>query len=218
MFGNKHAFWQAFIVASAIFWIGIMLGVWFESQRTAKLEDFYFNAETNIFDVQLRGDILRMFDFDCETALSENIKFADRIYQEAQELEKYDASNRITDDIVNLHARYDLLRVMLWRNTVVLQEKCSNETNVVVYLYQYKEPSVNTRARQITMSSVLLDLKEKYGDRVILIPIAYDTDVTSLDLFEEAYNLSEFPVVIINQESKFTGLFSVEDLEKELRL
>lgn len=217
LFSNKHSFWQAFVIAFVIFWTGIMLGILFENSRTSKLEKYYFNSETEIFDVQLIGKILfEPLEINCDTALTENINFAERIYEEAKTLEKYDSSNKITEDIVNLHKRYDLLRTMLWKNAIELQENCPGKTNVVVYLYQYIKPSINTQARQITLSKVTLDLKKKYGNKVILIPIAHDTGIKSLNLLKQEYNLDKFPIVIINQEHKFTELTTVIELEQYL--
>ena len=196
-----------------------MLGILFENSRTSKLENFYKSSETQIFDVQLTGNLLlNSLNPDCSIALQENIDFADKIYEEAKTLEKYDASNKITDDIIKLHSRYDLLRTMLWLNVIGLQEKCPNETNIVVYLYQYVEPSINTQAKQIAISKVTSDLKKKYGDKVLLIPLAYDTGVKSLNLLRSKYQINEFPVVIINQKNKINDLTTVEELEKYLEL
>lgn len=211
--GNKHTFWQALIIALIIFFIGIILGIFFENYRTSRMERFYINSETEIFDIQLGSDILNMFEFDCDFVLRETIGFADRVYEEAKTLEKYDASNKITEDIVNVHKRYDLLRTALWRDAIKLQEKCPQKTNVVVYLYEYMEPSINTQAKQITLSKVLLDLKKKYEDKVILIPIAYDSGSKSLELLKQKYELTESPVVFINQKHKITELSSMEELE-----
>jgi hypothetical protein len=140
---NKHIFWQAFISAFIIFWTGIMLGILFESSRADKLEYIYFNAETDIFDILIKNEIISEFDLECDIGLKENINFADQIYFEARELEKYDASTQITTEILELHKRYDLLRVMLWKNMIDFQKKCPNETNTVVYIYEYDDPITN---------------------------------------------------------------------------
>ncbi|MBU0761044.1 MAG: hypothetical protein KJ600_04150 [Nanoarchaeota archaeon] len=212
--GNKHVFWEAFVIAMVIFWTGIFLGILFETSRADKIEKLFFEAETDIFDIYLEGEITSLLGSNCELALSENIDFADRIYFEARKLGKYDAATRITTDIVRLHKRYDLLRVMLWKNMIQLQEQCPGSTNVIVYLYEYDNPSANKQAIQITFSKVLADLKKKHGDSVVLIPIAYDTNVKSLNLFKERYNLRTTPIVIINQKQIITELKSVEELEE----
>ena len=217
-FSNKHVFWQALIVALVILWVGIMLGIFFEGRRVAQIEDFYSASETDLLDANLQSDLFNMFGFECGVMTNEVINFADRIYEEAVKLEKYDSSNELTDDIIVLHKKYDLLRTMLWKNAIVLQKECSDEVDVVVYLYDYVDTDVNTKAKQLAMGRVLIDMKDKYGDKVILIPIAHDTGVDSLNLFKEKYDLDKFPVVIINQKDKITGLFTLEDIEEYLDL
>lgn len=214
IFGNKHVFWQALILAMLIFWTGIILGVMFESSRASKLEKFYFNSETDIFDLALQDRVMSDLNLDCDIFIKESISFADKIYFEAKALEKYDSSSKISDDVFNLHRRYDLLRAMLWKNLINEGDNCTSKVNVVVFLYQYKNPSINIAAKQATFSKVLIDLKGKYGDRMILIPIAYDLDVKSLDLLMKHYELDEFPVIFINQKHKITELSSSEGLEK----
>ena len=83
----------------------------------------------------------------------------------------------------------------------------------MVYLYEYDDPSVATRAQQSALSRVLIDLKDKYGDEVVLVPIAHDTGVKSLDLLIENYGVREFPSVIVNGEHVVSGLVGVEELE-----
>jgi len=213
-FSNKHVFWLAFIAALVLFWTGIFLGVIFETSRAEKIEKLYFQAETDIFDIQLEGELLSIFEQSCDIALQENIDYADRIFLEARKLGKYDAATRITTDIVRLHKRYDLLRTMLWKNMIQLQKECPSSTNIIVYLYQYDNPSTNKQAIQTTFSKVLSDLKEKHGDDVVLIPIASDTEVKSLNIFKQRYGLDSTPVILINQNQKVTELLTLEELEK----
>ncbi len=214
---NKHAFWQALIVAMVIFWSGIILGVIFEQWRADKLQEYYVDSETNIFDVMLQQRILSDKNISCERAISENVDFADRIYEEARELEKYDSATKITDDILRLHRRYDMLRALLWNNLIELKERCPN-VNVVVYLYDYENTPIDTQARQITMSKVLLDLKKKYPEKIILIPIAADTKISSLQILMERYKVRNIPIVLINERHLVTELASVDELEKYLIL
>lgn len=213
MVRNKHVFWQALIVALVIFCSGLVLGIWFEENRVNKFKQFYYNSETELFDILLQENILSASNFSCSLIAINGIALADGIYEDARQLEKYDEANKITDDALQLHRKYDLLRTFLWESLSQHQKRCSSDFNIVVYLYQYKEPSVNLQARQAAMSKVLIDLKRKYGDKIILIPIAYDTDISSLDYLMVRYNLSKKPVVFINQNFTISDLSSVEELE-----
>lgn len=198
-------------MALVIFWTGIILGVFFEDYRADGLKNYYLDSETEIFDLNTQALISDKNGISCAETTKQNVFFADKIYEEAKKLEKYDSSTKITSEVFNLHRRYDLLRTMLWNN--LINGNCSDGVNVVVYLYEYDNPSLNLQARQITLSRVLLDLKEKYKDKIILIPIAYDTGVKSLELLRKSYRLEETPVIFINQKHKISKLVSLEELE-----
>ncbi len=213
---NRHAFWLALIVAVLVFWTGILLGVMLEKNRANKLQQFYYESETNIFDILMQQDLLKGSKF-CDLVIAENIVFADKIYSEAKNLEKYDNAAKITSELIMLHRRYDVLRVMLWNN-IIQQEDCfKNKTNVIIYLYQYNNPSLEVKAKQSAMSKALLELKNKNGLSVILIPIASDTDVKSMKILKQKYNLTLTPMIFINSEHKITEVTSVEELEKYIQ-
>ncbi len=212
MFGNKHSFWEALLMALVIFWTGIILGIFFENARADRLRNYYLDSETEIFDLNMQSLISSKDGLSCGDIMEQNVFFADKIYDEAKKLEKYDSSTKITSEVFNLHRRYDLLRTMLWNN--LISSNCSDSVNIIIYLYEYDEPSIDLQARQITLSRVLLDLKEKYKDEIILIPIAHDTGVKSLELLRKKYELNNLPVIFINQKYKIEELASLEDLEK----
>ncbi len=213
---SKHVFWQALIMAFVIFWTGILLGVIFEQNRADKLKVLYLASETDIFDMQLGQQLLADSNLSCDFIVKQDIYFVDKIFNEAKELEKYDSSSKLTTDVAQLHRRYDLLRIMALENILNSRVSCPQTFNVVVYFYQYTNPSVNTQAVQTTFSKLLMDMKKKYGDKVILIPMAYDTGIQSVNIFKEQYNLTQFPIVLINGKYKITELMTLQDLEKYL--
>lgn len=214
--GSKHSFWQALIAALFIFWIGILIGVIFENSRVNDLEDVYFDSETDIFDFELASEIIYDSNMSCDITKEKSIYFADKVYEEAIKLEKYDDSNKITSELVSLHRRYDLLRTVLWKNIIDSKKKCDEEINTVVYLYEYKDPSLNIQGVQGTMSNYLIDLKKEYGDDIVLIPIAIDTDIDSLDMLREYYELQEYPVIFVNEKEKFEELDDLDGIRDVL--
>ncbi len=215
MLDNKHVFWQALVVALIVFCSGIVVGVYFEGLRIDKIENFYFDSETDIFDSEISSEIIFDFGLDCKLFNEQSVLFADRIFEEARMLEKYDDSNRITKELISLHRRYDLLRVMLWKQIIYSKERCGG-INTIVYIYQYIEPPVNTEAVQGAMSNHLLDLKGKYKDELILIPIAGDTAVRSLEILEDIYKIEDYPVIVVNEEHKIYNLDSMGEIEQHL--
>lgn len=212
---NKHVFWQALVVASIIFWMGILIGVYFEKSRVENINKFYSDSETNILDFGLASEIIYNSNLSCNIINQKSVFFADQIYFQARELEKYDESNKLTAELISLHRKYDFLRTMLWRDIVENKKRCK-ETNTLVYLYQYDQPSLTTRAVQQTMSNSLIDLKKKYGEKIILIPIAVDTNVESLNIMRTLYGLDNYPVIFMNEKYKFETIESLETIEKYL--
>ncbi len=213
---NKHVFWQALVVAFIIFWTGLLLGTYFERSRIDKIQRFYFDSETEIFDLNLVSLILGGVNNNCGLFINESMNFADRIYQEALKLEKYDSSNKLSEEAIPLHERYDLLRTMLWKNMIDNKKNCGSKINTVVYLYDYVDTPLNQVAVQKTMSNFLADLKNKNTGKIILIPIAVDTGVESLDILRNFYNLDKVPVIFVNEEFKVGGLDKISDIEKHL--
>jgi hypothetical protein len=217
MLGNKHVFWQALIVAFVIFWAGIFIGVKLEDTRAEEIANFYFDSETDLADFGLSSEIIFNSGISCSELNERAVFLADEIYWQALKLEKYDHSNKITKELISLHKRYDFLRTLLWNDLIQSKEKCGNEINTVVYLYKYENPSLTDRAVQGTMSNFLISLKEEYGDEVILIPIAADTGVDSLDVIREIYNLNNFPVIFVNEKYKFENINSLNEIKDVLQ-
>jgi hypothetical protein len=211
MFNNKHIFWIAFVVASVLFWFGILLGTFFEQSRVNDVKNLYFDSETDIFDFQLSSQIINNLNMSCDMVAEKSVAFADRIYTEASKLEKYEDSNKITEGLVPIHKRYDLLRALLWEDLINARKKCGDRINVAVYFYEYVSPSLTTKATQGTMSNFLVDLKKKYGDNLILIPIAVDTGVDSVNSLRDFYNLKDVPSVFINEKIRLNNLNDLKD-------
>lgn len=214
--GNKHIFWQAFLIASVVFWVGILLGINFERARIDSIESFYFDSENDLFDFELASDVVYNSDLDCSVLYEKSVVFAEDIFKEASKLEKYDDSNKISKELIALHRRYDLLRINLWQNVVEVNDKCEEDVNTVIYFYDYVEPDLTTKALQGTMSSFLIEMKEKYGQKIILIPVATDTGAESLSILLEKYEFERIPAILVNEESAFDSIESLTGFESAL--
>lgn len=213
MFKNKSAFWIAFIVAFFVFWFGILLGITFEKSRIDEVKNFYFESETQISDFELTSNIIKSSNMSCDMIYQQSIIFADRIFKEASKLEKYDDSNKLTSELIYLHRRYDLLRTVLWMDLIKAEEKCG-KMNVIVYLYDYIDPSLTTKATQGTMSNFLVELKKKYEDKIILIPIAADTGVDSIQILRDRYGLENTPSILFNGKIKIDDLDQIKNFDE----
>jgi hypothetical protein len=213
MVNGKHAFWQALVFTIVVFAIGIIFGFFIEGQRSNQVELNAMKSEINFIDAQIRNNAITEYDVSCELAKTSNFAFADKIYNEAYKLEKLDASNKFTDTLKESHKRYDLLRMMLWNEAIHIKKSCGQNFHTVVYLFNYDEQDVDIRAEQATYARVLTDIKAKYPDRVLLIPIAANMDLESINFALDYYNVNRTPAIIIDEKIVIDHIPTIEQME-----
>lgn len=213
---QKHVFWQALFVTILIFGVGLIFGIFLENWRSGVVDRMYQQSEIDLNDIRLQSEIYSSGLFDCESAASENLKFADRIYNQSKFLDRYENANQITDQIIAIHKKYDILRANLLLNSVQIKKKCNISYHEVVYFYKYHNPGMDIKAKQNVFSRILGEVKTNYGENVLLIPIAGDSDAVSIALIRNKYGISEnnLPVVLINGKIRITELESYDDLVK----
>ncbi|MAG02559.1 hypothetical protein CMI42_04435 [Candidatus Pacearchaeota archaeon] len=213
---QKHVFWQALLVTILIFSIGIISGIIIENWRTNKISDLYQQSELNLLDIKLQSEIYSLGSFNCDEAVRENIEFADKIFEEAKILDRYEKASRLTDSLLVEHKKYDLLRTTLLLNSIKIKETCNNNYYEVVYFYDYNDPSLDIKAKQKVFSRLLNELKSRKGSEILLIPIAGDNEISSINLLLNQFNVkeSELPVILIDRKTKVTELQTIEDLLK----
>jgi hypothetical protein len=104
----------------------------------------------------------------------------------------------------------------LWVSASNAQKQCKGNFSIVVYLYERETGDLAKRATQSVWSKVLAELKAKEGSNIILIPIAVDGKISSLQTLIGKYKLNSFPVVIINDKVIY-DIGSVNELEAYLK-
>jgi len=213
---QKRIFLYAFLLTFIVFNVGIFMGYMLETSRVDKINTFYLEAEMELLDQRIQKDALELIELDCELLVQENINFADRIFQEALLIQRYEDANRMNEDIVFQHKRYDLLRTLFWINSMRIKEKCNSDYHNVVYFYRFNDPSIEQNSKQRFFSNLLIEIKREYGDKVMLIPIAADNDLPSINLLLKKYDIDEFPIILIDEEIKITDLENKEDVTKYL--
>ena len=216
MKSQKYIFLQALIITFVVFNIGIYMGYKLESSRIDKINKWYLESEMELLDQRIQSDAFEFFGLDCDAMVRENIKFADKIFEEALEIDRYEKANRINQEIIAQHKRYDLLRTLFWINSMKIKEKCDSDYHNIVYFYQYNDASIEQKAKQKFFSNLLFQIKQEKGDKVMLIPIAADNDISSINLLLQKYEITKLPVILIDEKTKITNVESMENVEKYL--
>lgn len=207
---RKHVFWEALIITITIFIMGLFLGMLIETGNSEKVSQFYLQSEINLVDGLAITLLSENFEFDCDTISQQNIDFANRVYEEAVILEEYEASGTLTESMAFLHKKYDLLRTLLWMSNQDSLERCDNY-DLIVYLYDYNSEEIRIKAQQNVWSKILLEIKRE-NDNLLLLPIAADQNITSLNLLMEEYEIKSLPAVIINNDKVIYTLEDVDEL------
>ncbi len=195
---KKHVFWEALLITIVIFLAGLFLGMLIEASNSAKISNLYLASEISLTDAAATTNLAEDITLDCETIKEQNIRVANKIYEEARLLELYENSGKLTDTMKFLHKKYDLLRTLLWMSNDKSLERCDNY-NLVVYLYEYASEDKNIKATQNVWSKVLLDIREQSYD-FMLLPIAANQNLTSLEFLKEKHEIKQLPALVINND------------------
>lgn len=208
---KKNVLWEALIVTIVIFLAGLFLGMLLETSNSVEISNLFTQSEISLTDATVASRLTEDFNFDCDIIKQNNINFANRIYEEAKMLEKYEESGKLTDSMELLHKKYDLLRTLLWTSNQKSLNRC-NGYNLIVYLYEYNSEDTNKKATQNVWSKILLDIKNKNND-ILLLPIAADQNLTSLDLLIKEYDVTQFPALVINNDKVIYEINNINHIQ-----
>lgn len=216
MVSSKHAFWQALLAAILVFGVGIMLGFFLESQRADKVQMNLLVSEISLADEQLRNRLAENFNVSCSLIKQSTFEFADKIYKEAVQMEKYDSANTFKDILSIVHKKYDLLRMSLWEEAIKNKKNCKGDFHTIVYFYEYGTENIDKKALQLSFSHLLLDLKNENPNEILLIPVAANLNISSVELILRNYNIKELPSIIIDEKQAISKEINSEQIKKLL--
>tara|TARA_Y100000310_G_C20532552_1_gene739230 strand:- start:391 stop:1065 length:675 start_codon:yes stop_codon:yes gene_type:complete len=208
-------FIETLLLTLLILVIGFLIGIQVEQYRTNKIISNYKIFEVDALDLKLQNFYYQiMGKSSCNIAVEQNFIFADKIYNQGLILEKYEEANELSKDILLEKKRYVLLKTELWLNSILLREKCEGAFDTVVYIYSQNEGGeMGKKAEQDAVSNVLRSIKEERGNEIILIPIAGDLGLDSVELQMQVHKIDYLPSVIINELHILEGFKNKEEVE-----
>lgn len=60
-------------------------------------------------------------------------------------------------------------------------------------------------------------MKDDFGNRIVLLPIAGDLDLTSVETQLRVYNVTSLPAILIDEKTVLYGFQSKETIESYLK-
>lgn len=211
---KKNVLWEALIITATIFVAGLFLGMLLETSNSNKASSLYYRSEISLVDGLAIAFLSKDNSISCESLKENNLRFADRIYEEAVILERFEQSEQLTEGSNLLHQKYDLLRTLLWMSNRESLSRCKNY-NIVVYLYDYASEDLDKKATQNVWSKILLEAKQNKND-ILLLPIAADQNITSLNLLKEEYKIEKLPAIVIDNKKVIYTLQNSGDIISNL--
>jgi hypothetical protein len=103
--------------------------------------------------------------------------------------------------------------MMLWTESQRVQERCG-KFHIVIYFFAYDPQEVDIRAKQSFFSRLLMDTKNKNGDAILLIPIAANLDLASIELATINNNVTQIPSILIDSRKVVDKVVTFDELEK----
>ena len=213
---SYDAFWKAFIFSTIIFIFGLNMGSFIENSTLDKLEKNVINSEVELYDSNIRSNVLEYYNISCEKAIENTFEIADKIYEEVKMLEELDKSSTIVEGFDEVHKRYDLLRTQLWLDATNLKTNCQDNFNLIVYIYEYNSKKPQVISIQNLYEELTSEIKSNYESEVLLIPIANNMELNSLELLLENYNSVNQTSIIINNKYIIKGASNYEEIASYL--
>ncbi|VVB77757.1 Uncharacterised protein [uncultured archaeon] len=211
-----RVFLDSLIITVLILMIGFIMGYYVEYLRTDKIVQSAKDFEISALDLKLQNYYYEIMDStSCKNAIDQNFIFADKIYNTGLTLERYENVNELSKDILLEKKRYVLLKNELWLNSLLLKKKCNSPFHTIVYLYTQKTDTKKD-AEQSAISDTLKKIKEEHGNQVVLIPIAGDLGLDSVDMQMKIYNVNYLPSIILDEKKVLEGFHNQNEIENIL--
>jgi len=202
----RYYFLEAFALTILLFVGGFIIGLSIENSRNLELANYYISTEDEISGLADQLDISNLGKYACSELIERNFYIGDQIYSQASIFEEYENSAILTkSQLIREHRKFDVLRTLFWVNSINIKKRCGNDVfDTVVYLYDYQTDELEEVAKQKVMSRITSEIKESLQDKVILIPIAKNLNISSLNsLLQDYKNTNESALMIVNEDKEF---------------
>jgi len=202
----RYYFAEALVLTILVFIGGFLVGLGIENNRNARLADSYISTESEIIDLGAQLDISNLGRYTCSELVNRNSDIGDQIYRQALIFEQYETSAIFTkSQLVKEHRKFDALRTLFWINSIKIKERCGNNVlDTVIYLYNYPTEDISEIAKQKVMARITQEIKSNSEKNIILIPIAKNLNISSLNTLTSNYpNMNESVLLIVNEKETF---------------
>jgi len=200
---NKRKYLFAFIITSAIFFLGFFFGFLMDLKRVDYFQTVNEVQKINIRSLQLQNELLKngastnqcgafRFMFDRTLIELENTR---------GRLELYNQQSKINKEEFDLIKReYTLSQINFWYISKSLKESCTNASDFVTVIYFFSDKK---KCPECENQATVLDYyKSILQENLLIFSIdeEFESQEPIITLLKYSYNINEYPTLIINNK------------------
>ncbi len=207
----KESIIKAGAVTALVLLLGILLGYQMDDLRQDHLSEELrqSNLETETFSVL--DDYVQRSDGDhCQLMDVQIPSIGERNGELGSELERFEAQNIGSDEEYRyIRDRYYNNQLRLYMALNSYKDRC-NGTNQTTILYFFDDSTESQR-----QGAVLNEVVKQKNVQVFSFNAEVD-DSLVVDVLTEDFNVTDYPTVIVNDDQKFEGFISVNELNYDV--
>jgi len=186
------------LVTTAIFAVGVLLGMWMGEQKVNELEQTLNVLKGNLEDTELQFMFLDTMksNISCSYLNRQASQLGTESDQLGKEVERYEISQKIDETTFNaLKKNYNIVLIRDWLTIEKIKQMCDAKYATVLYFYSNK----NCDKCQ-DQGIVLSYLKGKLKQDIMIFALDSDLGVNIVDALKVSYDITSYPTLIINGE------------------
>lgn len=214
----RNVYLESLVITIFVFLSGIMFGIWLDNYRIVRIRQNLLSDAVFWDDSLFLSKYFQIYGKRlCNESLKLNLLYNERIYERGKLIEDAIRESKFTPELKEELKRYVLMQTQFWLNSIELKKRCNFTYHNVVHLQKFYPESLQERIDNKAQSTIMLDLKQMCGNRVMLIPIVADLNLTTVDAIKTHYRIKKLPAVIIDEKYVLQGLTPLEKLNEYTR-
>lgn len=201
------------VITTAVFLLGVFLGMNFEQGKTSYVESHYDDLKRMVSNTELEFYFIQTLQshMPCDYFVEESYDLtleADRL---AKKLDDYESNQGFNDpDWLSLKKDYTISLIKNWIFVEKIRRECSANYTTILYFYDS-----GCRSACEDLSFYLSYFKNR-DKKLMVYALQSDLDMQIMELINGAYNVTEIPSIVVNGHDKFTNLSTRSEIESAL--
>jgi len=177
--------------------------------KEQELQQKYYSIDSLLSSSQLEFEYISSAKDNCNL-LNETIGMTrTNLVSINTKLEEY--KDYLVSDVEfnRLKTEQTILYVKIWMLSKKVKESCNMNFSTMLYFW---DTSMQSKEQGYIVDAVRND----HPDDLIIIPLDYNFDIGIINLLKKDYKIDSAPTILIDENTKLTGLNSKDEIEKFL--